>query len=120
MSQMKSIPLCGQESDIGLSQRIRIVSFWEKHGEYLEYTVPTDINEGDYRIVLQDAEGNEYGADMVKVTKSSLIISGASRATANTDWTISGINLNNIVSLTIGGQTVSQFSNQSDNVTLLI
>ncbi|MFR8219925.1 MAG: alpha-amylase family glycosyl hydrolase [Blautia faecis] len=26
-------PLCGQESDIGLSQRIRIVSFWEKHGE---------------------------------------------------------------------------------------
>ena len=29
----KYIPLCGQESDIGLSQRIRIVSFWEKHGE---------------------------------------------------------------------------------------
>lgn len=82
-------------------------------GDYLEYTVPTDVNEGDYRIVLQDAEGNEYGADMVKVTKSSLIISGANRATANVDWTISGINLDNIASLTIGGQTVSQFSNQS-------
>ena len=57
-------------------------------GDYLEYTVPTDVNEGDYRIVLQDSEGKEYGADMVKVTKSSLIISGANRATANTDLTI--------------------------------
>lgn len=82
-------------------------------GDYLEYTVPTDVNEGNYRIVLQDADGNEYGADMVKVTNASLIISGANRATANVDWTISGINLENIASLTIGGQTVSQFSNQS-------
>lgn len=82
-------------------------------GDYLEYTVPTNVSEGDYRIVLQDAEGNEYGADMVKVTNASLIISGANRATANVDWTISGINLENIASLTIGGQTVSQFSNQS-------
>lgn len=82
-------------------------------GDYLEYTVPTNVSEGDYRIVLQDAAGNEYGADMVKVTNASLIISGANRATANVDWTISGINLENIASLTIGGQTVSQFSNQS-------
>lgn len=50
---------------------------------------------------------------MVKVTNASLVISGANRATANVDWTISGINLENIASLTIGGQTVSQFSNQS-------
>ena len=82
-------------------------------GDYLEYTVPTGVNEGNYRIVLQDADGNEYGADMVKVTNASLVISGANRATANVDWTISGINLENIASLTIGGQTVSQFSNQS-------
>ena len=80
---------------------------------YLEYTVPTGVSEGDYRIVLQDADGNQYGADMVKVTNASLVISGANRATANVDWTISGINLENIASLTIGGQTVSQFSNQS-------
>ena len=82
-------------------------------GNYLEYIVPTGVSEGDYRIVLQDAAGNEYGADMVKVTNASLVISGANRATANVDWTISGINLENIASLTIGGQTVSQFSNQS-------
>ena len=80
---------------------------------YLEYTVPTGVSEGDYRIVLQDADGNQYGADMVKVTNASLVISGANRATANVDWTISGINLENIASLTIGGQTMSQFSNQS-------
>lgn len=80
---------------------------------YLEYIVPTGVSEGDYRIVLQDADGNQYGADMVKVTNASLVISGANRATANVDWTISGINLENIASLTIGGQTVSQFSNQS-------
>lgn len=60
---------------------------------YLEYTVPTGVSEGDYRIVLQDADGNQYGADMVKVTNASLVISGANRATANVDWTISGINL---------------------------
>ena len=32
---------------------------------YLEYIVPTGVSEGDYRIVLQDADGNQYGADMV-------------------------------------------------------
>ena len=52
---------------------------------YLEYIVPTGVSEGDYRIVLQDAAGNEYGADMVKVTNASLVISGANRATAT--WT---------------------------------
>ena len=44
---------------------------------------------------------------MVKVTNTSLVISGANRATANVDWTISGINLENIASLTIGSEFVA-------------
>ena len=81
--------------------------------KYLEYSVPEDMAEGDFRAVFQDAEGNEYGADVVKVTKSSLITSGADRATSNVAWTINGINLDAIASLTIGNRIVSEFINQS-------
>lgn len=82
-------------------------------GDYLEYLVPNDMEEGDFRVVLRDAEGNEYGAGKVKVSKDALVISGAGRATADMPWTITGINLDKLVSLTIGNQTVSEFISRS-------
>ncbi len=84
-----------------------------KTGDYLEYSVPNDMEEGDFRVVLRDMEGNEYGADKVKVSKDVLVISGAERATANMQWTITGINLDKLVSLTIGNHTVSEFVSRS-------
>jgi len=81
--------------------------------EYLIYTVPSDLSEGDYRVILVDPEGNEYGANTVKVSKAALVVSGAGRTNANAEWTMSGINLNEIASMTIAGQTVTEFTQQS-------
>ncbi|WP_036878092.1 hypothetical protein [Xylanibacter oryzae] len=82
-------------------------------GNYIEYSVPADLTEGDYRVILVGNDNNQYGANTVKVSKAALITSGASRANAGMDCTISGINLDNIVSLTIGDQTITTFTSQS-------
>ncbi|WP_321479427.1 hypothetical protein [uncultured Bacteroides sp.] len=84
-------------------------------GNYVEYTVPADLAEGEHRVILVDADNNEYGANTVKATKASLITEGAKRATANTEWLMTGINLDNIASLTINGQVITNFSQQSSS-----
>ncbi len=81
--------------------------------EYIEYAVPSDIAEGSYRMILIDNDGNEYGAESVTVSKAALVVSGATRANANSAWTLKGINLENVASVTIGDQTVTAFSNQT-------
>lgn len=77
--------------------------------ESLRYTVPSDMTPGDYRLTLMDSEGHSYGADKVKVTDEALVTAGASRANANAAWTLSGVNLDQIASLSLGGQTVTTF-----------
>lgn len=80
---------------------------------YLQYTVPEELAAGDYRVILVDADGVEYGGGIVKVTQSTLVVSGASRATANAKCTLQGINLDQVMTLQIGDQTVSKFISQS-------
>lgn len=82
-------------------------------GNYIEYTVPEGTLPGTYRIILVDAAGNEYGGDKVTVTTNALITEGAERTSAGGEWTMTGINLDKIVSLTLGDQTVSEFVRQS-------
>jgi hypothetical protein len=82
-------------------------------GNYLEYTVPKSLQDGDYRIILKDAAGKEYGGDLLHVIYSPLVTSGANRATSDSPWTISGINMDNIASLSINGKTVTTFTSQS-------
>ncbi len=50
----------------------------------------------------------------MNVSRKSLVISGADRMTAGKEWTLSGINLSKIKSLTLGAQTVTEFIEQSD------
>lgn len=82
-------------------------------GDYIEYTVPASLSEGEYRVVLVDESGNEYGANTVKVFKSALITSGADRITANREWVMTGINLDQIVSVTFAGKNITKFTQQS-------
>lgn len=88
--------------------------------EYLEYDVPASMAEGTYRVVLVDNEGKEYGAEVVTVSKAALIVSGASRANANSVWILKGINLENVVSITVGDKTVTAFTAQTANEITLI
>lgn len=89
---------------------------YTENGEnsYIEYTVPEGLADGTYRIILVDNGGNEYGGNKVTVTSDALITAGSERTTANSEWVMTGINLNQIESFTFGGQTVSSFIHQSE------
>lgn len=104
----------------GESNATEITYVEAEEGNYLEYIVPATLGEGDFRVVFQDVEGNEYGADIVKVTQGALITSGADRATSNASWTLMGINLDAITSLTVGDKTVTEFVNQSSSEITLV
>lgn len=89
---------------------------YTENGEnsYIEYTVPEGLADGTYRIILVDNGGSEYGGNKVTVTSDALITAGSERTTANSEWVMTGINLNQIESFTFGGQTVSSFIRQSE------
>lgn len=89
---------------------------YTENGEnsYIEYTVPEGMADGTYRIILVDNGGNEYGGNKVTVTSDALITAGSERTTANSEWVMTGINLNQIESFTFGGQTVTSFIRQSE------
>lgn len=89
---------------------------YTENGEnsYIEYTVPEGLADGTYRIILVDNGGNEYGGNKVTVTSDALITAGSERTTANSEWVMTGINLNQIESFTFGGQTVSSFIRHSE------
>lgn len=89
---------------------------YTENGEnsYIEYTVPEGLADGTYRIILVDNGGNEYGGNKVTVTSDALITAGSERTTANSEWVMTGINLNQIESFTFGGRTVSSFIRQSE------
>lgn len=79
----------------------------------LSYTVPADLEDGTYRIILVDTEGNEFGGDLLTVSSDVLITSGAGRTGAGKEWVMTGINMNKIASLTIGNRKVTEFSSKT-------
>ena len=79
----------------------------------LRYTVPADLEDGTYRIILVDTEGNEFGGDLLTVSSDVLITSGAGRTGAGKEWVMTGINMNKIASLTIGNWKVTEFTSQT-------
>ena len=79
----------------------------------LRYTVPADLEDGTYRIILVDTEGNEFGGDLLTVSSDVLITSGAGRTGAGKEWVMTGINMNKIASLTIGNRKVTEFTSQT-------
>ena len=79
----------------------------------LSYTVPADLEDGTYRIILVDTEGDEFGGDLLTVSSDVLITSGAGRTGAGKEWVMTGINMNKIASLTIGNQKVTEFSSRT-------
>lgn len=80
---------------------------------HLTYTVAADIEDGTHRVLLTDADGEEYGANTVTVSSTALVTSGAGRARADAEWTLTGINLDKIASLKVGGTEIKQFTRQT-------
>ncbi len=91
----------------------------DAEGNYIEYTVPNDLSVGQYRVLLADEAGNDYGANTVTVTKSALVTEGASRANPNSEWRLSGLNMDQIASLTIAGESITSFTEQTPSELVL-
>ena len=82
-------------------------------GQLLQYLVPDGLADGTYRVSLITADGQSYGADKVTVSSQPLVTTGAGRANANAEWTLKGINLDKVASVTVGGTTVTSFTKQT-------
>jgi hypothetical protein len=95
---------------IGKSTVTNMAIVPDNGGAYISYTVPADVAEGKQRVVLIGSDNVEYGGDMVTVSASALVTTGADRATANATCTMTGINLDKVASLDFGGTAVSSFS----------
>lgn len=81
--------------------------------DHITFTIPADVAEGEHRVILVDGQGNEFGANTVKVTKSALIVSGADRTNANREWIMKGINLDKIASFTFNSQNITEFTKKT-------
>ncbi|MGI6242401.1 MAG: hypothetical protein ACOYJK_02505 [Prevotella sp.] len=79
----------------------------------LSYTVPANLNDGTYRVILVDESGMEYGANTVEISKKALVSAGADRANTGSEVTLQGINMDKIASITIGDKTVSTFNGKT-------
>lgn len=87
----------------------------DEENSYIEYELPEDLADAEYRIILVDNSGNEYGGNKITVTRDALVTGGAQRVTVDTEWVMTGINLDRIESFTFNGQTISNFTHQSAN-----
>lgn len=82
-------------------------------GNYLEYTVPAKMVDGEYRASFVDASGKTYGAELITVKSSPLITDGFKRTKSNSEWVMSGLNLDKIATLNVNGSAISEFTRQS-------
>lgn len=80
---------------------------------YIEYDVPANLSDGDYRITLGDNSGTEYGGGVLTVTSGTLMTAGFNRVIKGSEWVITGINLDQVTSLTVGSETITEFLRQS-------
>lgn len=107
LNNIKAVAIGGQQvTDIELETT--------DNGQTLQYLVPENLKDSTYRISLIDNDGNSYGGNQVTVTSKALVTTGANRANANATWTLTGINLDKVASVTIGDKTITSFDNQSN------
>ena len=79
----------------------------------ISYTIPAEVKDGTYRLILVDASGNEFGGDRLLVTSKPLVTAGADRISKSKEWTMTGVNLDKIASITLGDKTVTEFTKQT-------
>lgn len=106
LSSVKSIT-------IGDFAHIPVVYSTEDGNDVLSYTVPENAGSGTFRLELIDADGMSYGANKVTVSSSALITSGADRITSGATTTFTGINLDRVASIEIGGSKISEFTEKT-------
>ena len=99
------------ESKTNQEVEISDITHVESDG-YIEFKIPSELSDGEYRVVFIDVEGNRYGANTMDVTSRPLITAGPENKRPDAEWTITGLNLDKVVSLSLGGNTITTFVEQ--------
>ena len=82
----------------------------------VSFSLPDNIAAGTYRVTLIDAEGNEFGANTIEVTQGAFVKALPGNNRPNTEWTLTGLNLEHVTSLTVGNVIINSFVTQNESV----
>lgn len=82
----------------------------------VSFSLPGNIAAGTYRVTLIDAEGNEFGANTIEVTQGTLVKALSGNNRPNTEWTLTGLNLEHVTSLTVGNVIINSFVTKNESV----
>ena len=86
----------------------------------VSYTVPADMAAGTYQLTLKDSEGFEYGAGYTTVSASSVISAATFSGKPGAELTVTGLNLDKVASLTVGGEACTIVSQTASQLTLAL
>ena len=86
-------------------------------GSEISFVVPAEVADGTYRVTLFTADGVGYGGNNLTVTSNPMVQNGFARVTSGAVFTLTGMSLNNVKSLTLVGEdgeehVISEFVSQ--------
>lgn len=84
----------------------------------LRFVVP-ELENGAYFLRLIDAEGKVYGSEQAQIVHGSVALSGYQTFIPSTEWTISGLNLDKVASVSVGETTITNLTATANSVTLI-
>ena len=82
----------------------------------LEFVLP-EMADGAYYIRFVDEARKTYGANLLNVHNSSVVLSGFDVFVPGEEWTISGVKLENVASVTIDSTVITEFTATATSVT---
>ena len=82
----------------------------------LEFVLP-EMADGAYYVFLKDEAGKRYGANVLNVHNSSVVLSGFDVFVPGEEWTISGVKLENVASVTIDETVITELTATETSVT---
>ena len=84
----------------------------------LTFSLP-ELADGKYFLRLKDAEGKLYGSDAIEVHNASVAMSGFNQFVPGEEWTITGVDLQNVKSVTVDETTITELTATATTVTLI-
>ena len=87
---------------------------------YLEYTVPEGLADGQYRISLKVDEEHSYGGGFITVTNNATVSKAEFSAKSGNKLELPGCKLNDVASVTINGQDCEIQSKEDAKLTVKV
>ena len=84
---------------------------------FLKFILP-QTEDGNYFLLLQDADGKKYGADNIDVHNGAVALAGFAEMPAGSTWVITGINLQEVAKVQVGDIEITDLQVTETSVTL--